>query len=252
MKPILGKEGIKLLQKLSQAKTALVFDYDGTLSPIVLNQIEATMRSGTEKYLNEVAELYPTALLSGRKLSDVRARAKCRSLVEVVGNHGIEWKNSTRSRRFYKTVTEWKREILRAIKTGEVDGAGIELEDKKASLSLHYRLAKDHARTRRELTAVLKRLDDAKVLGGKFLYNVLPDAGLNKGTAVVELKKRLRVDYVVFVGDDTTDEDAFALKNKAFLVDVRVGRSSQSKARYFLNNQMAIDPFLEKLIDLRK
>jgi trehalose 6-phosphate phosphatase len=252
MQPILGAKGLKLLERISRRKTALVFDYDGTLSPLVFLPSEATMRPQTQKYLNEVAKLYPTALLSGRKLSDVRARAHCRFLAEVVGNHGLEWKDSTDSHRFLSLVKEWRLQLAFAVKAGELRASDIEIEDKKVSFSIHYRRAGNPSRVKREIEALLPRFAGARVLGGKFVFNVLPDVTVNKGTAVLALKKKLLCDHVVFVGDDKTDEDAFALKKKSFLVDVRVGRSASSKARYFLKSQKMIDVLLEKLIDLRK
>jgi len=89
------------------------------------------------------------------------------------------------------------------------------------------------------------------VVGGKFVFNLLPNIRKNKGTAIVELRKILKCDHIAYLGDDVTDEDVFALKNKRKILDIRVGRSKKTKARYYLHNQDEMDEFLERLIDLR-
>lgn len=252
MKSILGKKGLELLKKIAQENTALVFDYDGTLAPYVFKGFRAKMRPRTRKALAQVAKLNPTAVLSGRSVADLRSLMDGRSLIELIGNHGLEWSQLKTSKRILIPVAQWKAEISRALKSGEIHPQGVEIEDKKASLSIHYRHAKNPTRVKREIHSVMKQFRGVKFIEGSALLNLLPDVGVNKGTAVTALKKKLRCDYVVFLGDDRTDEYAFALRPKSFLVDIRVRRSSSSKARYFLANQEEIDVFLEKWIEFRK
>jgi trehalose 6-phosphate phosphatase len=251
MKPILAPAACRLIEKFANSKTAIVFDYDGTLSPIVQRARKAYMRPKTTRLLKEAALLYPIAVLSGRKLSDMSARVRGLGIREVVGNHGLEWRGSKRSHQFKKRVAGWKKEIIRAVRSGALKGLGIELEDKVVSISIHYRMARNHSKARREIKKLLSGFSDKQIIEGKGVFNLLPDARVNKGTAVLELKKKLRCDRVIFAGDDKTDEFVFALRPRSFLLDVHVGRGQASRARYFLPTQRAIDRFLEVLIALR-
>jgi len=62
---------------------------------------------------------------------------------------------------------------------------------------------------------------------------------------------RVRCDSAIFVGDDDTDEDAFAVADGFLMVGIRVGRSTRSRAEYFLTRQADIDQLLATLVRLR-
>jgi trehalose-6-phosphatase len=78
----------------------------------------------------------------------------------------------------------------------------------------------------------------------------LPPDAPGKGYALEKLRKKLRVERAVYVGDDLTDEDVFSSKQPG-LLRVRVGRSQSSAAGYFLRDQRDIDRFLKRLLLLR-
>ena len=56
----------------------------------------------------------------------------------------------------------------------------------------------------------MKTLDGARWLNGTMAISVLPASGLHKGTALQSARKALGCDCALYVGDDGTDEDAFA------------------------------------------
>ena len=181
----------------------------------------------------------------------MRARMRGTGIKEFVGNHGLEWEGSARSRVLQKRVAIWNRKILSAMQAGTFPRQGVGVENKNLSLSVHYRQAKNPAQAKREILAFLKPFPGIYLIEGKYVINVLPDRHVNKGTAVLALKRRFHCEKMIFVGDDKTDEYAFALKKKSFLLDVRIGKSKASRARYFLPNQKAIDRFLRALIQMR-
>jgi trehalose 6-phosphate phosphatase len=83
---------------------------------------------------------------------------------------------------------------------------------------------------------------------GKFVFEIRP-AGFSKRGAV-EAFMRLppfagRVP--VFVGDDVTDEDGFAMVNALKGVSIRVGDSSPSQAQYRLANVAQVIQWLRAL-----
>jgi trehalose 6-phosphate phosphatase len=90
-----------------------------------------------------------------------------------------------------------------------------------------------------------------RIVEGKMVVNIVPTGAPNKGTALIALRKRLRCQSAIYVGDDDTDEDVFALASQERLLGIRVGRSRRSRAAYFLTSQAAIDRLLVKLVEAR-
>jgi trehalose 6-phosphate phosphatase len=120
------------------------------------------------------------------------------------------------------------------------------VEDKGLSLTLHYRQSPQKAEARRRILAATRDLKQVRVFGGKQVVNVVPDKAPNKGVALAAERDRLRCDWVLYVGDDENDEDAFALEGN--IVPVRIGRKQRSCARYYLRTQAEIDKLLELLV----
>ena len=248
---ILSKKELPNLTSFAKAKTALVFDYDGTLVPIVDDPFDTKLTKKTQKLLKKLSKLYPCAVLSGRSLMDVKKKSKGMGFREVVGNHGMEFAHSKSSSIFAARAAKWVQKFAEAVREGRVDGRGLQLEDKIVSVSIHYRGARNPKKSAHELQKFFKELSGLRLVGGKFVFNLLPNVRKNKGTAIGELRKLLKCDHIVYVGDDVTDEDVFMLKNKHKLLDIRVEKSQKSHARYYLRNQLEVDELLKCFIDLR-
>jgi trehalose-6-phosphatase len=101
------------------------------------------------------------------------------------------------------------------------------------------------AGARRRILAAARNLDQVRVVGGKQVVNRAPD----KGEALAAERDRLRCNWVLYVGDDENDEDAFALDGN--IVPVRIGRKQRSHARYYLRTRAEIDQLLELLVSAR-
>jgi len=95
-------------------------------------------------------------------------------------------------------------------------------------------------------------LRDTRIVEGKMVVNVLPAGAPDKGTALIKLRKRLRCESAIYVGDDDNDEDVFALAKGEHVLGIRVGRSRRSQAAYFVPSQTDIDRLLVKLVEARK
>jgi trehalose 6-phosphate phosphatase len=79
--------------------------------------------------------------------------------------------------------------------------------------------------------------------------NLVVDGAPDKGDALAAERDRLGCDWVLYTGDDATDEDAFAMDGN--VVPVRIGRKRRSNARYYLRTQAQIDKLLELLVLFR-
>ena len=98
------------------------------------------------------------------------------------------------------------------------------IEDKGLSLAVHYRGARRKKEARALILDAAAGLGDVRLVGGKQVLNVLPAGAPGKGQALERARARLGCDTAVYVGDDETDEDVFALDQPGRLLAIRVGR----------------------------
>jgi trehalose 6-phosphate phosphatase len=243
MQYILSKTSLPVVTRLAQERTLCAFDFDGTLASIVDHPDQAVMRVRTENLLRQLALLYPCLIVSGRARADVLSRMSGVHVAQVIGNHGAETESAQHPRH---RVDQWKAAL--ELELGPVPGLWV--EDKGLSLAIHYRQYAQKADARRRILAVTRKLKRARVFGGKQVVNVVGGGVPNKGDAVAAERDRLRCNWVLYVGDDENDEDAFALGGN--IVPVRIGRKLRSHARYYLRTQEEMDALLELLVRLRK
>ena len=202
------------------------------------------MRYATRSLLIRLAALYPCVILSGRARADLLAKLGGVNVEQVIGNHGAEAAGTTGAERSH--VRSWKAAI--ELQLGPVPGVWV--EDKGMSLAVHYRQSPRKAEIQRRILQASQNLDRVRVIGGKQVVNIVVDGAPNKGQALVTERKRLRCEWVLYVGDDENDEDAFAVPGN--VVPVRIGRKQGSHARYYLRTQSEIDKLLEMMVMLRE
>lgn len=247
MMHLFEKANAGLLGQLAWSRILLAFDFDGTLAPIVPDPAEAFMRSSTSELLTRACELYPSAVISGRSKADVLSRLGGAKVAHVMGNHGLE--PSSRLEDF-ATNMRIAREVLER-SVGSLHG--VRLEDKRYSLALHYRAARNKELARKAIRHALAELPvPTRTVLGKLVVNVVPYGAPHKGDALLDLRTTTQTDIALYIGDDVTDEDVFRLDQPGRLVGVRVGESRTSSAAYFLRDQREIDRLLRQLVRLRE
>ena len=245
MKHILARANSSVFQQLAWSQVLLAFDYDGTLAPIVEDPEEAWMRPRTRALLAQVARRYPCAVISGRAQWDVLRRLRGIGVVEAIGNHGLEPSRSATT--FVKQVREWLPKLERRL----AELRGVDIEDKGLSLAIHYRRSREKRRARALIRRSTADLAKVRSISGKLVINLVPDGAPHKGIALQEARARFGCDTAIYVGDDETDEDVFALDEPGRLLSVRVGASVRSRAAYFIRNQKSIDAMLAALLSYR-
>ncbi len=245
MRNILARDRARTLARFVRGRVLLAFDYDGTLAPIVRDPERAALRARTRACLGRLAALYPCVVISGRARADVAGRLEGLGVAAVIGNHGLEAGRT--GRRFRRLVARWRRALAGAL----AGLPGVVLEDKGLSLAIHYRAAPDRARSRQAVMRAVTGLPGARVFGGKAVVNLTPEHGPHKGTALEREMARRRCDRAVYVGDDQTDEDVFALERQERLLTIRVGPHLASRAAYCLRDQRQVDALLSRLAALR-
>jgi trehalose 6-phosphate phosphatase len=191
------------------------------------------------------------ALISGRAIADVDRLFPGLHL-PIAGQHGLERRRADgsihRHRHALPGIGRLRRELARFAARHQ----GLLLEDKGATLALHYRLAPGlashvHRTLRTHLPAAGAPGSGWRLQPGKGVLEIKPD-GRDKGTAVREyLRERPFAGRVpVFVGDDRTDEFGFAAAAAAGGLGVKVGRGP-TQARHRLRNVTAVRRWLAAL-----
>jgi trehalose 6-phosphate phosphatase len=235
-----------VLAEFAASNVLLAFDFDGTLAPIVAVPSHARMRSETSRLLAEAARLYSCIVVSGRAHSDLLGRLDGIPVRGVVGNHGVEpWETS---QELADEVQRWRPLLEQKLR----DLPGVTIEDKSFSVSVHYRRARDKERARAQILDAAAALGDVRVIGGLQVVNILPPGAPDKGTALVSERERLGCESAIYVGDDETDEDVFALEDPDRVLGIRVGPTPASAAEYSINSQAEIDELLRVLVELHR
>ena len=246
MKNILSRTNREVIEQFAWSNTLLAFDYDGTLAPIVDDPEEAFMRPPTRKLLEEAAKLYPTIVISGRAQGDALKRLRGTGVSEVIGNHGLEpWRGAEQ---LVENVRQW----LPLLQSQLSRFKGVWIEDKTFSLAVHYRQSREKKQARAAILRASETLGKVRIVGGKQVVNLLPDGAPHKGIALERERERLRCDTAIYVGDDETDEDVFALDQPGRLLTIRVGAKRASAASYYIPRQAAVDDLLRALVDPRR
>ena len=249
MKHLFSPQGDVALAGAMAQRPLLAFDFDGTLAPIVSRSDEARVSLAVARRLDCLARDLPLAIISGRGVEDVRARLSFEPQF-IIGNHGAEDPLApapvTRS-----SVFDGLRQRLRE-HLPDLDSAGVVVEDKRYSMALHYRLARDRGWALDLITRLLSDLGpDIHTYGGKMVVNVVDARAPDKAQAVARLVQRCGARSAVFVGDDINDEPVFARAERSWLT-VRVGRDDpNTQAMFCLDNFGEVASMLDRMLTLR-
>jgi trehalose 6-phosphate phosphatase len=245
---LLSEKGRHALGGLAGRPLLYAFDFDGTLAPISADRDGVTLPPKTGGWLTELAKCTTCAVISGRSLADLAGRVNG-SVPHLIGNHGIESPLASPEalRRAEEVCEHWLQEIANG-QAHSLAAAGGEIEDKRYTLTIHFRRAPDpEAASSRALEILNGLTPTPSLIMGKQSINVLPPGQAGKGSAATALMAHLRRDGLVYVGDDETDETVFSLP-QGVVMGVRVGRESHSRARYYLNHQGEVEEMLKLLI----
>lgn len=250
MKHLFTTDGEHELRQLANAHTLYAFDYDGTLAPIVRKPEQAQAPLGVRRLLRALARTAPVAVVSGRARADLIPRVPA-EVKYLIGNHGNEGLGEGPDPETLRAVCAgWIVQLLDKLPATEgLQGATI--EDKGLSLSLHYRLTRNHGLAARRLQELIGQLDPPPdVIGGKCVFNLMPAPSHTKFEALQAVAEREGADRVLFIGDDVTDELAFA-RAPATWMTIRIELDRASRARFFIHQQAEVALLLDMLVRLR-
>ncbi|KAF1773817.1 HAD-like domain [Phytophthora cactorum] len=245
-------------------RLVIFLDYDGTLTPIVNDPALALLSPTMKNTLEKLREKFITGVITGRSLDKIQKFVSIPQLYyagshgfDIEGPDGTSIKNQVAAQ-FLTDLHGVRDELGEQIK----DIAGAEVEDNIFSVSLHYRwkLRCDacvgvDGTGRRLLTCCV--LLPLRMNEGKMVYEFKPKIDWNKGKALLWLLQALGLDelddvYTIYIGDDTTDEDAFRLfqahYNRKGVGIVVTEESVSTDASFTLRDTSEVCEFLNRLI----
>jgi trehalose-phosphatase len=187
-------------------------DYDGTLAPIVEDPTRAVPLPESVAAVRALAALPQTtvAVVSGRALRDLATLSRLPSEVHLVGSHGSEFDVGF-VERLAPELVDLRARLLAELQRITKEQGGGRLEIKPASIAVHTRaVAPDVAAMVQDAVRTGPATwPDIHVTSGKEVIELAVIA-THKGTALDALRMQLSASAVLFIGDDVTDENAFA------------------------------------------
>jgi trehalose 6-phosphate phosphatase len=197
------------------SRSAILLDIDGTLAPIVRHAADAHVPEATRSLLIEIAKRYQVVgCISGRRATTARQIVAI-GTIAYVGNHGGELLEPGATRpQVDPDLAAWSErvsEFAARVYTPDHQRLRVRSEDKGSIAAFHWRGAPDEqaaAAAARDIAA-LAGAEGFAVHWGRKVLEVRPPVSLDKSLGVVALLEGKPVDAAVYVGDDTTDLDAF-------------------------------------------
>jgi trehalose-phosphatase len=233
--------------------SALFLDFDGTLAPIVPRHEDAAMAPGMRAAVARLAGRLPVAVVSGRDLADVKARVAVAGIA-YAGGHGFDIEDRDGRRHAAGPDVAPVLDAALGLLAPRLAGLGnVRIERKARSVAVHVRGASpgDAARAEAAVDAALAAAEGLRKGAGKAVFELQPAIGWHKGHAVLWLLDAWGLDTAadpaVFIGDDLTDEDAFAaLTGRGIGIVVGTG-DRPTHATFALADTAAVERYLRDL-----
>ena len=234
----------------------LCSDFDGTLVHFTGIPSETTLPPEIEELLSRLGSLenLHLAIISGRGFRELTELVPLENAT-LVGNHGLKTR--------FEDGTNHEPEILddlsRAISALERDVRerfagkdGIIIEDKGFGLALHYRqYAGDKHKIKKSFSDLWSSHShsELELIEGAELMEIRPSTW-DKGDAIRVLQERWGLVPTIYLGDDTTDEDAFRVlkdQDRGYPIIVSEETEPSTLASYRLKNPEEVGRFLEEI-----
>ncbi|HLP18110.1 MAG TPA: trehalose-phosphatase [Bacteroidota bacterium] len=250
-----SSEGLsRLRRRIADKRHVMLFlDYDGTLTPITSAPEFAVLSAEMRMHVDALSCKHgiEISIVTGRSLTDIQRHIGLPGL-GYAANHGLQI--LYRSRRWTHPRAALLQSRLklseRSLRKTLSHVPGALIENKGLTLSIHYRnvAAKYLPVLKAAVEAeAFAQQDEMKLASGKKVLELKPNVNWGKGDAVRQIIARSGHSdpLVVYIGDDVTDEDAFAALPDG--ITVRVGTSARTNARYYVKNVEGVRRLLSAL-----
>jgi trehalose 6-phosphate phosphatase len=188
------------------------------------------------------------AIITGRTISDAD-QILHGSLNFIAGVHGYEMQRGghiVQASALLQRLDHARDDLRQLLREHEIPAL---IEDKGASLALHYRHAPEAAAAVQRIAAHIAAARHLRMLQGKMVVELIASAR-TKGHALTVFMAQppFAGRMPVAIGDDRTDEDSFDAANRLGGWSVLVGASRESAASYTLAGPAAVTAWLESAL----
>jgi trehalose 6-phosphate phosphatase len=190
------------------------------------------------------------ALVSGRELDDLDGLFD-KPRWAAAGLHGLQLRRADGSFRRITIAPEQQKKMQQATEALAARFAGVQLEDKQIAVALHCRRAPEQfAPLHDAAVELIAQLPGYELQPGNLVIEFKP-VGMDKGRAVVELlgSPPFAGRLPVYLGDDLTDEHAFASIQKKHGIGVLIGSARSTQASFSLPGPAAVEVWLARVLD---
>ncbi len=247
---------LEAIRQTSAHKQLVIFlDYDGTLTPIVPRPEDANLAETMRAVLGDLARTQTVAIVTGRDLQDVQRRVAL-DTIYYAGSHGFEIAGPNGLHDIYAPVHDFLS-ALDAAETALCERLhgipGAQVERKHFAIAIHYRRVSASATSsiHTAVEAVQQAHPSLRQTGGKKVFELRPTLDWHKGTALFWLLDAMGLArdavLLVYIGDDVTDEDAFAALPREGIGILVAEQPRQTAARYQLASTEQVGTFLMAL-----
>ncbi len=242
----------------ARARVLVAVDFDGTLAPFVTDPLAARALPGGLEALRAAAALggVTAAVVSGRDLATLAALTGIGpgDGVALIGSHGAQTSLEPPQATLLDDAATARLTALRGeLEAIESRYPAVRLEHKPSAVVLHTR-GVEHSVAAAATTAAHEvggRHTGVHVLLGKDVVE-LTVLEANKGSALVDLARATSSDATLYLGDDVTDERAFAaLDPESGDLTVKVG-DGETVAAQRVHGPEAVVELLELFVDQRR
>lgn len=237
------------ITQLSLAKTALFFDFDGTLAQIIADPDRVCVTSGTHMALGRLDQATGGALaiISGRSIAQIDAMLDPLRF-PAAGVHGLERRNAAGKMMRETIEPAAEQRLARLVNAFVRERKGLLAEVKPGSIALHYRNHPELATDCHDFAESLVRNNDhITLVAGKMVVE-LKLSPRNKGDAIVDFMAEAPFygRQPFFAGDDVTDEAGFVLVNALGGVSLKIG-PGKTAAHYRFEDRKVFALWLQSL-----
>ena len=233
------------------ADWALFLDFDGSIVELAETpgavHVDAALLTLLERL--EISLGGAVAIVSGRPIAQLDSYLAPHRF-PTAGLHGLERRHANGTLNRSSGPNHRLRDIVSHLRDFAADHPGVLVEDKEATVALHYRGAPQFGDACREIMHDLVGgcVDDLGILAGKMVYEVKP-ANADKGHALDAFMGETPVAgrTPVFCGDDITDEPAFVAANELGGLSIRVGANGATAAQWRVADVGALYAWLETI-----
>lgn len=278
----------KIIESVNPDITVFCIDFDGTLVKICKSPYDVVVSDKLRDFLTDISNrdgVY-LCIVTGRELSDIENRIGIKNNIIYSGNHGFEIKSyykhfkldflTENADKYVPLLTD----ILGKVKNIKLDN--LILENKKFSISIHYRLLdNDSAKyLKKEVKDILNGNPEFKkylhIARGKKILEIRPRIDWNKGSACKYITKELietdaliphralnrdndKVNILkVSLGDDVTDETMFYddysftegnIAADIYSINCVIGKK-KSAANFYIENYNHTPVFIKEILTI--